>query len=103
MAESVLERPEAKVPRIFAVLGMTAAALPWLGIVVRMLTADQRYLVIGGFGLWALGIVSFFFLHRMAKGKTRWSFLGSFFVFTFTFVPLYSVCVLVVGHFLNKS
>ena len=48
-----------------------------------MLTADQRQLLIAGLGFWVLEIVSFFFLHRLAKGKTGWSVLGLFFCFHF--------------------
>jgi hypothetical protein len=94
---------KSEVPRWFATLGVTAGLLPWLGIVARVLTANQRYLVVTGFGLWLAGAIILFFLYRFAKGQTRWSFTGSFFAFTFTFVSLYSVCVLVVGHFLRKS
>lgn len=103
MATTVLKEPDAKLPRFFAVLGVTAAVLPWLGIVARMITGNPRSLVMAGFGLWMVGVFIYFLLHRFAKGKTRWNFAGSFFVFTFTFVPLYSICVLVVGHFLRKS
>jgi hypothetical protein len=94
---------KSEVPRWFAIWGVTAGLLPWLGIVARVLTADQRYLVVGGFGLWLAGAIILFFLYRFVKGQTRWSFTGSFFAFTLTFVSLYSVCVLVVGHFLRKS
>jgi hypothetical protein len=103
MAVTVLEGPGPRRLDLIAVLEVTAAALPCLGIVARMLPADQRHLLIAGFGLWVLGIASFFFLHRLAKDKIRWGFLGSFFVFTFTFVPRCTVCVLVAGHFLRKS
>jgi len=94
---------KSEVPRWFAILGVTAGLLPWLGIVARVLTADQRYLVVTGFGLWLAGAIILFVLYRSVKGQTRWSFTGSFFAFTFTFASLYSVCVLVVGHFLRKA
>jgi heme/copper-type cytochrome/quinol oxidase subunit 4 len=103
MEANVSKQSGASVPRVFRVLAIVVAILPWLGIAVRMLTANERYLTIVGCCFWLSGVAVFLVLHKSFTGQTRWNFPASVMVFTFTFVPLYVVCVLATGHFLSKS
>jgi hypothetical protein len=96
-------RSETRLPRVFYVLGAAVVVMPWMGIMVRLLTPNQSKITLAGILFWSLGSLIFWYTYRYAQGKTRWNFATSLFVWTCTFVPLFTVSVLATGRIVRSG
>ncbi len=83
--------------------GLAMFLLPWLGILVRALTANPASLLASGILLCVFGAASMWLLRRLGSQGDRKSGLAvAIIVWALEFAPLYLVIVLVTGSLLKR-
>ena len=83
--------------------GLAMFLLPWLGILVRMVTANPANLAVAGVSLCICGWALMWSLHRGGpRGASKTSFGVTVLVWALEFAPLYVVIVLVTGALLKR-
>lgn len=92
-----------KPPRKYIAIAIVPALAPWLGIVARLLTANQWHIALVGVVLYVAGGASIWFLHRSPEIVQKRSLGTSIFVWTVTFVPLFAGTAAATGTVVSHS
>ncbi len=75
---------------------------PWLGIVIRIFTADPRVIIPAGILLWITGIALFRYLYRTERVAKEQPFSGMLVFWTIQFIATYAIAVLLAGAAMNR-
>lgn len=75
---------------------------PWLGIVIRIFTADPRVIIPAGILLWITGIALFRYLYRTQRVAKEQPFSGMLVFWTIQFIAMYAIAVLIAGAAMNR-
>jgi hypothetical protein len=78
------------------------ALFPYLGIAVRLLTADPWKIALVGVLLWIIGISVFWYFYRTHEVAKEQSLSTTGLVWTLQFVGFYAVTVLATNAFLHR-
>jgi hypothetical protein len=75
---------------------------PWLGIVIRIFTADPRVIIPAGIFLWITGIALFRHLYRTQRVAKEQPFTATLVFWTIQFIAMYAIAVLLAGAAMNR-
>lgn len=92
-----------KPPRKYIAIAIVPVLAPWLGIVARILTANQLHIGIVGIVLYVAGGASIWYLHLSPEIAPRRSLGVSIFIWTVTFVPLFVGTAAATGIVISHS
>ena len=73
------------------------ALSPWLGIAVRVITANPTAIVLTGVLLWLIGSGAFLYIYRTQPVSKEQSSVAAILLWTFQFTLLYAATVLITG------
>ena len=92
-----------KPQRTYIAIATVPEVAPWLGIVARLLTANQWQIVLIAIILWLVGGACIWYLRLSPEVAQKASFGTSIFVWTATFAPLFGVTAAVTGIAISHS
>ncbi len=78
------------------------AVAPWLGIGVRLLTSNLVSILVFGLALWLIGASIFRYIYRTQEVSKEQSLPLTIFVWTFQFITIYVLSVLVTGAVIKR-
>jgi hypothetical protein len=83
-------------------LVMGPALFPWLGIAVRLFTANTLNIALVGAFLWVIGISALSYFYRRHQVAKEQGLVATALIWTVQFVGFYTVIVLATGAFLHR-
>lgn len=83
-------------------LVMGPALFPWLGIAVRLFTANTLNIALVGAFLWVIGISALWYFYRRHHVAKEQGLVATALIWTVQFVGFYTVIVLATGAFLHR-
>ena len=75
---------------------------PWLGIVIRIFTADRRIIVLAGALLWVAGTASFWHLYHTQRIAKEQPLSAALIFWTFQSIAIYTIAVLITGVVMSR-
>jgi len=83
-------------------MAMIPALMPFLGVAIRLLTANPTAIALAGLVLWICGAATYWLIFRISQVQRDQSLSLTIFAWTMTYIPFYLIAVFGTGALLKR-